>query len=175
VRKKLVNATCLEPFVPARYKPSFEIVAEARCVPINELSLRGPWAESGPGRAYVYGRPHHAAADPLGPHTFQRRDSRVRGSNAQRHRREEPALPPNRLPDVPLDWVRGTLIGMQADYLWSKDRAISEWLERVRLNPSRGLRQRTDDPQVQQASKRYAENVRYALQKLQQFLSQATA
>ena len=83
--------------------------------------------------------------------------------------------PPNRLPDVPLDWVRGTLIGMQADYLWSKDRAISEWLERVRLNPSRGLRQRTDDPQVQQASKRYAENVRYALQKLQQFLLQATA
>jgi hypothetical protein len=65
--------------------------------------------------------------------------------------------------------------GALHDYLWSKDRAISEWLERVRLNPSRGLRQRTDDPQVQQASKRYAENVRYALQKLQQFLSQATA
>jgi len=30
VRKKLVDATYLEPFVPARYKPSFEIVAEAR-------------------------------------------------------------------------------------------------------------------------------------------------
>ena len=65
--------------------------------------------------------------------------------------------------------------GMHADYLRSKDRAISEWLERSRLNPSRGLRQRTDDPQVQQASKRYAENVRHALQKLRQFLSHATA
>lgn len=83
--------------------------------------------------------------------------------------------PPNRLPDIPLDWVRGTLIGVQADYLWSKDRAISEWLERARLNASRGLQQRMANPRVQQASKRYAENVRRALQKLQQFLSQATA
>ncbi len=83
--------------------------------------------------------------------------------------------PPNRLPDLPLDWVRGTLIGMQADYLWSKDRAISEWLERSRLNPSRGLRQRMDDPRVQQASTRYAENVRPALKKLQSFLSQTMA
>jgi len=83
--------------------------------------------------------------------------------------------PPNRLPDVPLDWVRGTLIGVQADYLWSKDRAISEWLERARLNASRGLQQRMANPRVQQASKRYAENVRRALQKLQQFLLQATA
>jgi len=83
--------------------------------------------------------------------------------------------PPNRLPDVPLDWVRGTLIGVQADYLWSKDHAISEWLERARLNPARGLQQRMADPRVQQASKRYAENVRHVLQKLQQFLSQATA
>jgi hypothetical protein len=83
--------------------------------------------------------------------------------------------PPNRLPDIPLDWVRGTLIGMQADYLWSKNRALSDWLERARLNPSRGLRQRMDDPRVQQASKRFSQNVRRALQKLQQFSEQATA
>ena len=59
--------------------------------------------------------------------------------------------PPNRLPDIPLDWVRGTLIGMKADYLWSKDPRSATWLERARLNPSRGLRQRIDDRSVQQA------------------------
>ncbi len=81
--------------------------------------------------------------------------------------------PPNRMPDVPLDWLRGMLIGMQADYLWSKDRALSEWLERARLNPSRGIRKRTNDLQVQQAGVRYAQNARPALAKLQQFLAQA--
>lgn len=79
--------------------------------------------------------------------------------------------PPNPLPDVPLDWLRGTVIGMQADYLWSKDSAISEWLERARLNPSRGIRKRTNDPLVQQAGVRYAQNVRPALAKLQQLLA----
>jgi hypothetical protein len=81
--------------------------------------------------------------------------------------------PPNPMPDVPLDWLRGTLIGMQADYLWSKDPALSEWLERARLNPARGIRKRANDPQVQQAGVRYAQNVRPALAKLQQFLAQA--
>ena len=327
VRKKLVDATYLEPFVPARYKPPFEIVAEARCVPINELSRVAEQADRytiiGAGKTAIdaclwllemgvppdairWIKPREAwlvnrvfaqggelvgtlfegislqveaaaqaistddlfkrlnateqllrvdedvtptmykAATVSGGELGQLRQIRdvVRLGRIRRIERSAivldegtiptsprhlhvhcaapglnpaPAVPmftadritlqpirtglipfnaalvgfveatrediteknrlcpPNRLPDVPLDWVRGTLIGMQADYLWSKDRAISEWLERVRLNPSRGLRQRTDDPQVQQASKRYAENVRYALQKLQQFLLQATA
>ena len=81
--------------------------------------------------------------------------------------------PPNRLPDVPLDWVRGTLIQMNADYLWSKDPAISEWLERSRLNAARGLGQRTDEPRVQQAFMRFAQYVRPALEKLRQFMAKA--
>jgi hypothetical protein len=83
--------------------------------------------------------------------------------------------PPNRLPDVPLDWVRGTLIGLQADYLWSQDSALGDWLEGARLNPSRGLRNRRGEPRVQQAAKRYADHVRPALQNLQRFLAQGTA
>ena len=82
--------------------------------------------------------------------------------------------PPNRLPDVPLDWVRGTLIGMTADYLWSKEPDLSGWLDRARLNPSRGLRQRRADAQVQRASKRFGDNVRPALEKLRQFLAQGS-
>jgi len=78
--------------------------------------------------------------------------------------------PPNRLPDVPLDWVRGMLIGMRADSLWSQDAALTDWLERARLNPSRGLRQRSSEPQVERARRRFVENVRPGLGKLQQFL-----
>src|SRR5262249_35119653 len=38
VRKKLVDATYLEPSIPATYKPPFEIAPEARCVPPNALA-----------------------------------------------------------------------------------------------------------------------------------------
>jgi hypothetical protein len=93
----------------------------------------------------------------------------TRSDTAEKNR----LCPPNPLPDVPLDWLRGTLIGMQADYLWSKDPALGEWLERARLNPSRGIRKRMNDPQVQQAGLRYAQNARPALAKLQLFLAQA--
>jgi hypothetical protein len=79
--------------------------------------------------------------------------------------------PPNRLPDTPLDWVRGTLVGMTADSLWSKDAAVSDWLERARLNPARGLRQRGDEPRVQQARKRYLESVGPGLARLRQLLA----
>jgi hypothetical protein len=81
--------------------------------------------------------------------------------------------PPNRLPDVPLDWIRGTLISMNADYQWSKEPDIAAWLERARLNPSRGLRQRTGQPQIQQAMSRYARHVRPGLARLTEFLAQA--
>jgi hypothetical protein len=77
--------------------------------------------------------------------------------------------PPNRLPDAPADWVRGTLIGLNADYLWSKDAAVSAWLERSRLNLARGVRRRMGEPGVQASAKRYADNVRAALVNLQKW------
>jgi putative NAD(P)-binding protein len=80
--------------------------------------------------------------------------------------------PPNRMPNVPLDWVRGTLIGTNADYLWSKNAAIARWLERARLNPSRGLRLRMHESIVQQASKRYAAHIQEALVNLQRLSAQ---
>jgi hypothetical protein len=73
--------------------------------------------------------------------------------------------PPNRLPDVPLDWARGTLIATMADYAWSKAPAVAAWLERTRLNPARGLRTKRS-PELERASKRYADHVRPALEKL---------
>jgi hypothetical protein len=79
--------------------------------------------------------------------------------------------PPNPLPQVPLDWVRGTLVGMNADYLWGKEPDIADWLERSRLNISRGLRRRNGDPLVQAASKRFGENARPGVAKLTQLLA----
>jgi hypothetical protein len=75
--------------------------------------------------------------------------------------------PPNRLPDAAFDWIPGTLIGLNADHRWSRNAAISEWLERARLNPGRGLRPRMGEPQVQRAAQRYSQNIRAALEKLQ--------
>jgi hypothetical protein len=82
--------------------------------------------------------------------------------------------PVNRLPDVPLDWLRTTLVAMTADGRWSKEPDIRDWLDSARLNPACGLRERRQDPQLQRAAKRFADNVRPGLQKLQQLLAQAS-
>jgi hypothetical protein len=74
--------------------------------------------------------------------------------------------PPNPYPDKSLDWVRTTLIQMKADRGWSAEADISEWLERSRLNPTQGLRSRAGDPEVQEAARMFAENVRPGLARL---------
>jgi hypothetical protein len=81
--------------------------------------------------------------------------------------------PPNRLPDTPLDWLRGMLVGMKAANRWSKDAAVSDWLERARLNPVRGLLEHNGEPRVQQAMMRFVVNVRQAYQRLEQFIDAA--
>jgi hypothetical protein len=82
--------------------------------------------------------------------------------------------PPNPMPDVPLDWAKGMLIGMNADRSWSLEPDIADWLERARLNISRGLKGRNEDPQVQQARKRLKANVLPGLQNLMQIVARAS-
>ena len=67
--------------------------------------------------------------------------------------------PPNRQPDTPTDWIRGTLITLDADRRWSKEPDIAAWLGRVRLNATRGLSTYGGEPQVQQAMARFTSNV----------------
>jgi hypothetical protein len=93
----------------------------------------------------------------------------TRGDLSEKNR----LCPPNRLPDVPLDWIRGTLIAMTADHAWSRDPAIAEWLERARLNPSCGLRTRSREPKVVDAAKRFAASVRPALEKARKLVAEA--
>ena len=79
--------------------------------------------------------------------------------------------PRNPFPNSALDWARGTLIQMQADRGWSKQPDIAEWLERSRLNPMRGLRERFADPEVLQVGLRYREQVRPALARLAELIA----
>jgi hypothetical protein len=75
--------------------------------------------------------------------------------------------PPNRQPNVPLDWARGMVVSMKAARQWTKEPDISEWLERSRLNFLRGLPQRADDPRVQDAFARFVAAARPGLANLE--------
>jgi hypothetical protein len=79
--------------------------------------------------------------------------------------------PPNPFPNHVLDWARGTLIQMQADRAWSKHADITAWLERSRLNPTRGLRARLTDAALQPASRRFGESARPALARLAELIA----
>ncbi len=74
--------------------------------------------------------------------------------------------PPNPFADAPLDWARTALVQLAADRAWSREADVSEWLDRARLNPMRGLRARLGDPAVRAASRRYAESVGPAIARL---------
>ncbi len=93
--------------------------------------------------------------------------------------RRDPAIqnalcPPNPMPDVPLDWATGTLLGVNADRSWSQEPDIADWLERARLNISRGLKGRSEDPKVQQARKRLKANVLPGLENLMQIVARSS-
>jgi NAD(P)-binding Rossmann-like domain len=92
-----------------------------------------------------------------------------RNDDAEKNR----LCPTNPFPDAAVDWARTTLIQMRADRAWSKEADISEWLERSRLNASRGLRDRFGEPEVLQAGQRYIDNVRPALARLTELTAQA--
>jgi hypothetical protein len=74
--------------------------------------------------------------------------------------------PPNPFPNAPIDWVRGTLIQMAADRAWAREPDIAAWLDRSRLNPTRGLRARLARAGLEQASQRFNAHVRTAITRL---------
>src|SRR5581483_4894113 len=71
--------------------------------------------------------------------------------------------PSIRQPNVPVDWLKGMLVGMKAANLWSKEADIQEWLEKSRLNMMRGLPQKAGEASAQQAFLRFGTNVRPGL------------
>ena len=80
--------------------------------------------------------------------------------------------PPNAYMDVPTDLIRNTLIGLKADYQWTRHRDIMDWLQASRLNLVRGVAQQLDQPQVRQSMQRFTANAPKAVANLQQLLAQ---
>jgi len=80
--------------------------------------------------------------------------------------------PPNPYMDVPSDLIRSTLIGLNADYCWSQQPDITDWLQKSRLNIVRGIVQRMDQPRVQQSMQRFLRNAQQASINLQRLLAQ---
>ena len=83
--------------------------------------------------------------------------------------------PVNPLPDKPLDWLRGTLIQARADYQWTQQPDIAAWLERSRLNISRGMLKRTGDARVREGLQRYLTHVTAGLKKLNAMVAAAVS
>jgi hypothetical protein len=79
--------------------------------------------------------------------------------------------PPNRQPNTPGDWIRGTLTQWDADREWSRQADLAAWLDRSRLNASRGLSTHLNEPQVQQAMARFVTHVRPATSNLRAWSS----
>lgn len=84
--------------------------------------------------------------------------------------------PVNRLPDTPLDWLRGLVIQARADYRWSQQPDIAAWLERSRLNALRGMLKRAaNDARVREGLQRYVKYVAAGLKNLETMVAAADA
>lgn len=66
--------------------------------------------------------------------------------------------PPNPYPNTALDWLRCTAVSMAADGLWRAEPDLADWLERSRLNLSRGLRDHAAEPRMVRAFERIRAN-----------------
>lgn len=81
--------------------------------------------------------------------------------------------PPNRQPNVPLDWAHGMVVGMRAARRWSKEPDLAEWLEGARLNMLRGLERHSSEEHVRQALVRFTANVGPGLENLERLCNEA--
>jgi hypothetical protein len=79
--------------------------------------------------------------------------------------------PPNRQPDTPGDWIRGTLTSLQADYMWAQENDIAAWMEHARVNIASGLRAQMSRPDVATNVTRYLANLDPAIANLRRLVA----
>ncbi|MFE4467747.1 hypothetical protein ACFRFH_02940 [Leifsonia sp. NPDC056824] len=94
--------------------------------------------------------------------------------------RSDPAIknrlcPPNRQPNTPADWIRGTLIAWQADALWARERDIAQWMDAARTNISRGLREQLSHPDLAANLARYRAGLEPAIANLRRLREEGRA
>jgi hypothetical protein len=78
----------------------------------------------------------------------------------------------NPYPDAASDWIPVTCIAQRAELAWLAEPDLSAWLQRSRLNATRGFGDHLDDPQLASALTRWFANVEPALAKLETFMAQ---
>ncbi len=79
--------------------------------------------------------------------------------------------PPNRQPDTPADWLRGTLIALQADAMWAQESDIAEWMGEARVNIACGLRAQLSRPDVAANVTRYLTHLEPAIDNLRRLVA----
>jgi hypothetical protein len=79
--------------------------------------------------------------------------------------------PPNRQPDTPTDWIRGTLISLQADSMWAQEDDIAAWMGHARVNIASGLRAQLSHPEVATNMTRYLASLDPAIANLRRLLT----
>jgi hypothetical protein len=79
--------------------------------------------------------------------------------------------PSNPQPNTPLDWARGTVIGMDAERAWGQQADVRQWLEMSRLNQSAGLEAKRDDPRIMLARDRLRQHAKAGIGNLMQLVA----
>jgi hypothetical protein len=81
--------------------------------------------------------------------------------------------PPHLYPDSTLDWLSVTAVTQRTQGLWSDQPDLMAWLERSRLNATRGLIEHAADPRMQSALARLLANREPAIDNLEKLMAQA--
>jgi NAD(P)-binding Rossmann-like domain len=94
----------------------------------------------------------------------------VRDDDVEKNR----LCPPHLYPDGALDWLSVISFGQRTQALWLDQPDLVSWLERSRLNTTRGLIEHAADPKMQSAIARLSANREPAINNLEKLLAQTT-
>lgn len=89
--------------------------------------------------------------------------------------RKNQLCPANAYPDAATDWISLTRTAQRAEIAWVTDPGVSDWMQRSRLNATRGMGDHQDDPVMQSALARLFTNIEPAIGTLERLAPQAAA
>jgi hypothetical protein len=79
--------------------------------------------------------------------------------------------PANQYPDAAADWVPLTYIAQRAEIIWATDPDVSAWMQRSRLNATRGIGDHQGDPLMDSALTRLFTNIEPAISNLETLMA----
>ena len=80
--------------------------------------------------------------------------------------------PANQYPDAAADWIPLTCTAQRAEIIWATDPGLSAWMQRSRLNATRGMADHQGDPLMESALTRLFTNIEPAINKLQTLMAE---